>query len=831
MNITDLKIIFRSFRNQKMSSILSILVLSAGMVSFIIIFLFIQFEKSYDKSWNGSERIYRVALEKTQKNGNTTRSASNYGGLPRVIAAEIPEVEFATGLWEDAITVYTHDNYLKDVRLFWSDSTIFSVFKCDFIAGSGANPFPTLQSAVLSESAAIRLFGRNDPVNEKFKLNEGWEFTVTGIFKDIPANSHLKIDFLISRESLFYYLSHYDYTASVLRIEHIEGSSEPPVLSRWLWQNPQSYTYIRLKNNVNIASVEQKFDAIYNKYTQHLLSNSEKSKFILQPVQSIHFDSHFDNELSPNSDRNTIIALNIIAWLILFMSWIIFINFQITQSMDRVKEFGLKKIAGAGFSDLCFQIFARSALINLTGLMLALIFFFDVREPLGQYLGVSFTFNTATLLPGFIAILLLGTFADGFYPMVSILTKSAHHLISKNFIRKNDSFNFRRNLVVFQFTASVGLIIASSVIMLQVQYMKKKKIGLDIQNTIYSYTPMSLIKKPGQFNKIRAFMDDVNQIPGIRGVTVSSSIPGEEINIHTSSVFMPDNPANKGDNFGIITINHRYEEVFEPEVIAGRMFNLDDRTGYNQVVVNEEAVSRLGYHKPEDLLGKYVMISSTDYVTFPETSALVIGVIKDFHQESLRKPIGPLLLINEIRWKNDVGYISFRLDGTDQRSAIEIIKRKWEQYYPDDPFSYRFTSDTYMEQIDADIRLGAIFSCFTGLSIFLAALGLLGLAADSAKKRTKEIGIRKVNGARIQDVIILLNKDMILWIAIAFSIATPVSWYAMHKWLGNFSYRISLDWWIFGAAGFIALAVALLTVGLLTWKAAEKDPVDCLRYE
>jgi putative ABC transport system permease protein len=369
------------------------------------------------------------------------------------------------------------------------------------------------------------------------------------------------------------------------------------------------------------------------------------------------------------------------------------------------------------------------------------------------------------------------------------------------------------------------------VIILQVQYMKKKDIGLNIQNTIYTYTPMSMIKKNGAFDKLKAFMDGVNQIPGVKGVTVNSCIPGKEINFHSSSVYMPDHPEKRGDNFGILTIDHWYEDVFNPTLIAGRMYNIDDRIGNNQLIVNEEAAHRLGYNNPESVVGQYLMISVSDFLTIQESPYQVIGVIKDFHQESLRKPIEPLLLLNNNRWKYDVGYISVLLGNTDTQSTIEAIKQKWDLFYPDDPFNYRFTSDTYLAQMNADIKLAVIFTGFTGLSIFLAALGLLGIAANAAKKRTKEIGIRKVNGARAYDVIILFNKDILRWMAVAFIIASPVSWYAMQKWLENYAYKTSLAWWIFGTAGIVALAVAFLTVSIQSWKAAVRNPVECLRYE
>lgn len=831
MNLTNFKIIFRTFNKQKLPTFLSILVLTVGMASFMVIFFFIQHEKSYDRFWNQSENLYRIALEKTLKNGNKITSANNYVGLSRVIADEIPEIKTATSIWQDIANVYTPSGYLLDVKLFYTDTSFFKVFDCPFVAGSRTDPFPTIQSAVISETAAIHLFGRSNPINERFKLNEGWEFIVSGVFKSIPSNSHLKIDFLITRETLFYYLSHFNANTATLRMEKVEGSNEPAPSTGWLWQNPQAYAYVSLDKNSNIAKVEQKFNQIYNKYTQHLLTNGEKSKFILQPIASIHFDSHLDNELSPNTDRTTITALNVIAFLILLMSWVIFINFQITQSLERAKEIGLKKMAGARFSDLSIQILLQSLIINLVGMTLAFGVFFYVREYLGRFLGISSSLPIHNYLLGFMGIFMLGAIFSGLYPSFIIASRKAQTLLSKNFTQNNDSFNLRRALIVFQFAASIGLLIASTIIVLQVHYMRNMNVGLNIQNAIYTYTPMSMIKKDGASDKLKTFADELNRIPGVKAISVSSCIPGKEINFHSSSINMANHPDRKGDNFGIQTIDYRYQEVYEPALLGGRLFAPDDMAGSKSIVVNKEAARKLGYSDPKALVGQFVMVSVSDFLFIPESPYQVIGVIDDFHQQSLRKPIEPLLLINDSKWSHDVGYISILIGNSNVGATIASVKQKWEQFYPNDPFSYKFINDTYQEQIKADVKLASIFTAYTGLSVFLAVLGLLGLAANAAKKRTKEIGIRIVNGARVYEVIMMLNSDFIKWIAIAFIIACPVAWYAMHMWLENFAYKITLSWWIFIAAGVLAIVIAIVTVSWQSWRAATRNPVESLRYE
>jgi putative ABC transport system permease protein len=835
MNLTNLKIMLRSARKQKLTSILSILVLTLGMTSFMLIFFFIQYDKSYDESWNESNRIYRVALEKTLPNGNATTSATNYTALSRVVANEIPGIEYATGLWKDVITAYTPDNFLQNVNFFWGDDSFFKVFNQPFIAGNPNDPFPAIQSAVISKSAALRLFGQKDPLNKRFKINEGWEFIVAGVFADLPENSHLKIDILMSSKSLSYYIRHFDNKTSTLRLDDVANVSEPDPSSEWLWKDPDKYTYIRLKSNADLASVTQNFNAINEKYLHHSTVLGVKSKFILQPVASIHSGSNLSNELSPNSDPKTITALYVIAILILVMSWIIFINFRITQSLERAKEAGIRKVVGATSADLLWQIVLESVIFNGLSILLAFGVFFNLRIQLSNYLELNSLIQVKPIyLLEFLAVFAMGAILSGVYPAYITVTKKAQLLISRKFIQNNNGmFNLRRSLIVFQFAASIGLLIATSVIIKQVTFMKNKETGISIVQTVYSYTPMSMIQKMGANQKLIAFMDEINHLSGIKASTVSSCIPGREINFHSNTIYPMGKPEKKGDNFGIQCIDYQFQKVFNPKILAGRMFIREDRTGGTQLVINREACKTLGFDSPEIAIGKFVQVSVNDYLFISEVPYQICGVVEDFHQESPRKKIEPLLFINDYRWRYDVGFITVSLNSGERgyKQVLASLKDKWKAFYPIDPFEFKFTNETYQLQLKSDKKLAEIFCLYTFLSILLAALGLFGLAANSAKKRTKEIGIRKINGATWLEILIMLNKDFVKWVALAFAIAAPIAWYAMLKWLENFAYKTELSWWIFALSGLLALGIAMLTVSWQSWKAATRNPVEALKYE
>lgn len=833
MTVINLKITLRLLIIRRLPTLLSILVLTFGMASFMLIFFFIHYERSYDESWMEAENIYRIALERSLVNGSIITTATNYGGLCRVINDEIPGVEFATGFQRDIVTAYTPENFLTDANFYWCDTSFFKVFDRLFLYGDRENPFPTIQSAVISETSALQLFGRKDPLNQRFKLNEGWEFIVSGVFTDIPENSHLKIDILITRNSLRYFVRNFDNSTSTLRIEPVSTSAEAAPSARWLWENPQVYTYIRLKKNIDTELVKQSFSKICEKYTAHLIAAGQKSELILQLVQSIHLESHYDGELSPNSDWKTVAALYIIAVLALVMSWIIFINFQITQNMERAKEIGLKKIAGATSPDLLSQIVLQSVIITSTGIVLAFGIFYLLKGQLGNYLQLNsqIPVKSASLLQ-FIVIFITGAILTSIYPAYILILRGANQLLSEKFVLTNNGFNLRKSLIIFQFTASIGLIIATTVIVRQVLFMKNKEVGISISQTAYSYTPMSMIKKEGAMQKLIAFTEEINRIPGVLSSTVSSCVPGKEINFHSNTIYPSGKPEKGGDNFGILNIDYSFQNVFDPKILAGRMFTREDKPGGTQLVINREACKKLGFDKPESAIGKFVLVRVVDYLNIPETPYLVCGVIEDFHQESPRKIIEPMLLINDYRWKYEVGFITVRFnDSGSYQEILGRLKLKWEYFFPADPFAFQYTTETYQLQLKADEKLAGLSAIYTILSIVLAVLGLYGIVANSIRRKVKEIGIRKVNGARVSEILRMLSSDFVRWVVIAFVIASPVAWYVMHRWLENFAYKTSLKWWIFAVAGLIALGIALLTVSWQSWRAATRNPVESLRYE
>lgn len=832
MNATNLKIIFRGIKKQKLPNLLSILVLTAGAVSFILIFFYIRYEKSFDQSWTDADQIYRINLNQTMPDGTVSKTATNYQALGWVLTDEIPGIAYSTSLWEDKVMIYTPEEHFITTNFYWGDASFFKVFGVKFLYGDAQNPYPTIQSIVISQTTSRILFGTENSIGKHLKINEGWEFNVSGVFEDLPKNAHIKLDMLGTCTQLFYYLGHYDNATSKLKTESGGTASLPSPSGSWLWQNPDAHTYIKIKKGVTLSSIIAGFDGIYNKYTSHLLAVGQKSEFVLQPVSSIHIGQPLKREISTTIDSRTMKALWIVAILALVMSWIIFINFQITLSMDRAKEIGLKKMAGAKPYDLSIQIVLQSLLINLVSLAISIGLFFFLRKPLSQYLEL---YQILPVKPGslflFIALFLLGSILIGLYPALMLIPRKAYLLMSKNFVQKNDGLKLRRALTTFQFVASIGLLIATSVIIKQVSFMKNKDIGLNISHTMYSYIPLSDLKKPGCTERLKSFMDEINRMPEVESSSVSSSIPGKAIDMHANNIYPIENPDKAGINYGILTVSHNFGETYKPRMLAGRFYKQEDPEGSKVLVINHEACTKLGFNSPDEAIGRFVNVDIHDFLEINNTNYQICGVVEDFHQESPRKIVEPLLMINNMKWKYDIGYISIAYSQQASNSTITAVKEKWNSFFPAEPFNFQYTDDNYQLQMKYDERLAGLFAGYTVLSILLAVLGLFGLTANVTRKRVKEIGIRKVNGARTSEILVLLNRDFMMGVILAFAIAAPIAFFAMQKWLQNFAYKTNLSWWIFGLAGFLAMAIAFITISWQSWTAATRNPVEALRYE
>jgi putative ABC transport system permease protein len=824
MNSTNWKISARNLLNNKSLSLINILGLALGLASSILILMHAAHEYSYDKNWEKADNIYRISYTRYQNGELSFRSARTLGGMAPVLKEKVPEVIGSTQIFKDVVTVYNQDNQISDIQMYVADSTFQSVFKLDYIDKKTDNPLIPLYSSVISESAALSLFGTTDAVGKWFKVCQGWRFCVTGVYKDLPSNSHISFDMLLSLQTYYHYYQNWDDTTGSEVIKNPKAYILNKQITSWQYGYSGWYSYLLLQPGTDPKKIESKIAQIGVDYIQNITQNNGKAEFQLQPITSIHLNSHLDNEMKANGDRNSVVAMVFIALVILVIAWINFVNLTLIRAVKHAKSIGVRKMAGAMKKHLVFQFLTEALITNLVSVFIALGLVFLLKNwfssvsdlPIITSIGLRYTLVL-------IAIIFAGIVISGLYPALYLSSYKAIDLFKGIHTTVTNSLDLRKFLVVAQFAASIFLIAGVITVFKQINYMKSRDLGINIERTLVTFSPPTQIGRPQRMSKLNAYKEQIRQTPGVQSVTTSSILPGKEILWKKQDVRKVTDQPNTTNVYAYAYIDYDFIPTFNLKVIAGQGFSREENESSNTMMVNESAMKQLGYSDPSATINSFVKVGDKEFK--------IIGVLKDYHHESLRKEIKPIIFFYGYRWMSDIGYYSIKVNSAHLDQTITQIEKIWKQTYPEDHFQYFFLDNEFNAQYKADQAFSRVFTLFTCLAIFIAIIGLFGLAMYSAKQRTKEIGVRKVNGAKDSEILIMLNRNFAKWVAISFVIATPVAWYAMDKWLESFAYKTELSWWIFALAGLLALGIALLTVSWQSWKAATRNPVEALRYE
>ncbi len=816
-------IALRTLFKHKTFSIINLVGLAIGIAAFFLISAYVQNQMSYDSFWENANRLYRIRLDQYQHDALQFSSAKSYMSLGAVIG-EVSGVEKATRLLKDKVTAYTPDQQVKDVDMFWADSTVFQVLNRSFLFGSADNPFPTRFSAVISQSLATQLYGDKNPYGQQFKLNEGWEFTVSGVFEDIPENSHISMDMLVSIPSLFYYIRNFDNATGQLT-HNVPDATEPPPTAAGTWRNNNTYTYILTNENAPVTEIESALPAVIEKYAGVLAERGIRATLFLQPIGDIHLDSHLDDEIKVNGDKNSLYTMSLIGLIILVIAWINFVNLTVVRAVERAKEAGLRKVAGASRSHLLGQFLFESLLMNVLSVMFAVCFIWISRHYLEQLLGQPLHFLSLDKQFYFIlgSVLLIGALLSGLYPALLHATVRPIQLFKGFRASHASGFSLRKVLVVLQFTASIFLLIGTFTVYRQIQFMRSQALGVNLEHTLVTYSPMSMIKKPDVHQKLLSFKAEINRMSGVKSIATSSSVPGKEIGVHRENIHRVGDEEAIKTSFSIYNVDADFFSTYNIKLLAGRLFRHEEEASTNDVIINEKAMQQLGFPSSLDAVNQYITSDDREY--------RICGVIQNYHNESLKKAIEPILFFKSYQWPLDVGYYSIKIESTTIQHTIAEITEIWNRFYPADHFSYFFADDAFDAQYKADQQFGRLFSIFSALAILIASLGLLGLIAYAAKQRTKEIGVRKVLGASVTSISSELSWDYIKWTLLANLFAWPLAGFVMHNWLQGFAYRIGLSWWIFVLAGGLAFLSAAITVSWQLVKASTANPIEALRYE
>ena len=811
------KVAWRNLLKRKTFTLINILGLATGMAVCLLIILFIQSELSFDKHHKNADNIYRVVLDRYYPGRSTSYSIipQSIGGA---IKAEYPEVLESTRLFNlggnGNFFLRIGEKTFEEKRVLAADSNFFRVFTCKILQGDPNTALEKPNSVVINETTAKKLFGSTDIVGKQFETDGDdttQTFMITGVVADWPDNSHFLFDMLISTS-----------TFRFTRQPNFIGFA--------------AHTYLLLNPKASYKALEAKFPDIIKKYVSGEINKVFNQSwedfqkagngyhYYLQPLTKIHLISDLEAELRPNGSMTAVYIFGIVAVFILFLACINFINLSTARSVERAKEVGIRKTFGSEKKSLVGQFLIESVVVSVISMLLAfgliilLIPAFNTIS--GKELTASYFLQPTWLLLLIAFVLITGVIA-GLYPALVLSSFNPIMVLKGRFKSNRYGLLLRNALVIFQFAISVILIIATIVVNRQMKYMLGNKLGFKKDHVIV-IERTDLVE-----NQLIAFKNELLRIPGMEYASGTSSLPGNQNFFGTTWQEVGSKAPMTGR--GVI-VDETLDKTLGLEVKEGRFFSKDFSTDSLSVVLNEKAVKELGL---KNAIGSR-LISPDEFYNGRDGSQYiytVVGVVKDFHYHSLHEPISPLVMVNAKKFGDRSPLVALRIKGDNFKTAIADVGAVWKKFVKEKPFNYYFLDKSLADQYKAEQTTQRIFTIFSGLAIFIACIGLLGLAAYATQQRTREISIRKVLGASESSIVTMLSKDFLRLVLLSSVIAFPVAWWGMNKWLQDFAYRINMGWWIFIAAGSLAVLVTLFTVSTQAIKAALANPVKSLRTE
>jgi putative ABC transport system permease protein len=808
-----LQIAFRNVFKRKGYSMLNIAGLTIGMSCCLLIFHYVSYERSFDKFEKGSGQIVRIRLDSYQKGVLAFKSATSYPAIGPAMLKDFPEVQKFCRLIDDNLLLSNEKQDIKfsENKGYYADPTAVDMFKIRFLEGNAQTALHGPDKIILSASTARKYFG-NESALGKTLVNRGGgipeTFKVAGVFKDFPDNSHLILNYLVSYQTLGKELV-------------AQGDSSNASETAWGWYD--YYVYVQLNPGVDYKSLEAKMPAFTDKYINQKewnKKNNERTELHFIPLEDIHLYSNVNQEAEVNGNGRAVAFLFLIAIFIICIAWINYINLATARSVERAREVGVRKVLGALRGSLIWQFLMESFVLNCISLLFSLFLFFILVHPFDyftgrdHFTGITLT-NTYWFL--FLSLFVTGTLISGLYPAFVLSGFKPGIVLKGAFKNTSGGLLLRKSLIIIQFITSVVLISGTIVVYQQLSYMRNQPLGANVQQTLIIKGPQTLADSL-YMNAFQPFKSTVLRLPSIRNVSASTSVMGDEIYWTNSSRRLGTNqPAVTLYNLGI---DYDFIPAYGIQMAAGRNFSESFTTDKKAVILNRNGAALLGFRNPDEAVNQRIQ-RGRDTLT-------IIGVTADFHQLGLQKNIDPMILIPR---PNSNQFYSLKLTGQNTEQTIASLQRIWTQYFPRDPFNYFFLDESFGQQYKADMLFGSVFGIFAVLAILIACFGLLGLSAYNVLQRTKEIGIRKVMGATVNSILILLSRDFLKLILIALLLAIPLGWYIMSHWLEDYANRIQISWWIYALSGSFALIIAVFTICMQTMKAATTNPVKSLKTE
>jgi putative ABC transport system permease protein len=799
-----LKIAYRNIKKNAGHTLINITGLSVGITAFIMIFLFVGFEKSYDSFHDNKERIFRVRNDRIYKDIHD-RSAGCPPAVGPAMLKDYSEVEAYARVqnanWTNPVLSYHPGSSRPPITFnqpfFYADGAFLKMFSFPMIDGNNT-ALDEPDTAVVTAELAKKIFGPDSPVGKVVTLTSSMgerQIKVTGIMENIPANSHIRFDMLVSYKTLVSINKDAEYY--------------------WGWN--AFNTYVLLKPGTDWRELEAKLPGMVSKYKNG--GADFKRRYLLQPLTSIHLHSHLRFEPGPNGSARTVNFLIIIAFFILIVSWVNFVNLTTARSILRAKEVGIRKVLGSGRGQLVKQFFFESASLNGFALMFAVIIVYDVLPYFSRFVQRPLEISSMSPMAGWLILaFLVGIVVTAIYPAFVLSSFKAVTVLKGRFTNTRRGIKFRKFLVILQFVISTILIVSTATVYKQLAFMENRDLGFQVNNIMIIKTPAS----SGYDNmKKERLRNEFSRLPFIKNMTVSDSVPGKDYNNASSGIRRQESGPEKGKRCFFINIEHNYFKFYGIPLVAGRYFSPTYSGDRDSILINQEAVKLLGFDSPNDALQKIIVLGGLEGIR-----KTVVGVTEDYHHKSLKSPVQAVIYL-----PGAGKYYSLKVDGLDTEGNRARVEKIWKSAFGDVPFDYYYLEENFNNQYRPERQFRDVFILFSVLTVIISCLGFFSLVSFTARQRTREIAIRKVLGASASGIVVLLSREILVMIAVSLLVAWPCSYYIMNRWLENFAFRTTIGLPVFLLSGVIIVLVAFCTTIYQALKAAYTNPAQAIRFE
>jgi len=804
----------RNLGKHKLFSILNITGLAIGLAACLLILEYVSFKLSYDQFNTNLNNLYRVVNDRYQSGNLIQHGTITYSGVGKALDDDYEEVINHARLMPAGEKIVMHnEKKLSELNTFFADNSFLSMFSYPVLAGDKHTMMKQPHTIAITENLARKLFG-NIPASSMIGRSvmlqiDSVPYKVEGILKDVPENSHLVFNLLISYPTLIQFWQEADYNFTQSDFWH----------------------YVQLKPGTNYKKLNAKLGQFSKRHFGGTKVSGSDEKFYLQPVSRAHLYSDFEYEIGETGNATVVWGLILIALFIIAIAWFNYINLATARSVERAREVGIRKVIGGSKRQLIMQFMSESVLVNVISIGLALLLVIIVQPYFNDLLHykLSLSFLVTKGLSGYsifislIALIVFGILVSGFYPAFVLSAFKPVKVLKGKLTTSQSGIRFRKALVIVQFSITVALMIGSIVAIRQIKFMSNTELGFNMDQMMIVRPPVLTGWDSTFISKVNSFKEELKKLSYVAGAASSWNVPGGDIG-RAFNVRRADSVTDDKFTMRQTGVDYDFLPLYQVKLLAGRHFTKTDHNAdweqLHNTIINRSAAKLLGFRSPQDAVGKPMLSGEKKWD--------IIGVVEDYHQKSLKYPLEPIRFMPAYSTGSS---ISVKIKAKDITQAVAGIKNKYESFFPGNLFDFTFLDERFNRQYDSEQLFARVFAIFAALAIFVACLGVFGLAIFSTSQRTKEIGVRKVLGASVANILVLVSGDFMKLIILATIIACPLAWWVMHSWLEEFSYRTNISWWIFLLAGMGAFAVALMTVALQALKTAKANPIRSLRTE